>query len=46
MDIRKFISDLNDITDSLFPGVERYIVNGGDYINDFVDTLQKTFYET
>lgn len=36
-----FISVLNDTVDSSFPNIERRIVNGGDYIDDFVIELRK-----
>ena len=39
--IHDFISVLNDSIDSRFPNTKRYIVDGGDYINDLVFELRE-----
>ena len=41
INIHEFNGYLNNMIDERFPGTERYIVNGGDYVKDFIVELRK-----
>ncbi len=41
LNIHEFNGYLNNMIDERFPGTERYIVNGGDYVKDFIIELRK-----
>ena len=40
-DVHDFIKCLNAIVDEYFPNTERYLINGSDFVKDFVMELRE-----